>query len=264
MKNKIVSYLLAATVVLAPVAAPAIASASTLDELSVQSTVEVSAVSKIAEATNSAQQIADYAEWLKEQSKKHGWLTANLNVRQNPNTDCAVLAVLPFGSQVEYYDYNDEWTYIEYNGTVAYLNKSYITDDEQLIQEMIAEKQREEEERKNRNYSEDDLYVLSHVIYAEAGGGSRDEMIGAGSVVLNRVNHKDYPNTIQEVVFAKGQYACTWDGNYEKIPSKTAVEIAEYLLQNGSQFPANVVYQAEFLQGRGVYAKEGRTYFCYK
>lgn len=117
--------------------------------------------------------------------------------------------------------------------------------------------------KKQLSYSEDDLYVLSHCMYGEAGGGSEKLLSHVGSVVLNRVKHNSFSNTIQGVVFQKGQYACTWDGNYNKTPDATTIRIAKNLLINGSVLPANVVYQAGFRQGSGTYAVIDGVYFCY-
>ena len=116
---------------------------------------------------------------------------------------------------------------------------------------------------KKLSYSENDLYILSHLIYAEAGNQNWNFQVATGSVVLNRVKSNKFPNSIKGVVFQRGQYACTWDGNYNKTPSKQAKNVAKYLLQNGSQLPSYVIWQAEFRQGKGVYKKLGNTYFCY-
>lgn len=83
-------------------------------------------------------------------------------------------------------------------------------------------------------------------------------------MVLNRVVSSKFPNTIKEVVFQRGQYACTKDGNYYRDPTQKNREIAKYLLENGSQLPSNCIYQAQFKQGSGVYKKIGRTYICYE
>lgn len=117
--------------------------------------------------------------------------------------------------------------------------------------------------KNTHSYSQSDLYILSHIIYGEAGNQSWDFQVAAGSVVLNRVKSKKFPNTIKGVVFQKGQYASTWDGNYNKTPSERSKKVAQYLLKNGSQLPSYVLFQAEFKQGRGVYKKMGNTYFCY-
>lgn len=115
-----------------------------------------------------------------------------------------------------------------------------------------------------------DLYILSHIINAEAGDGncSHDLRIAVGSVVLNRVADPDFPDTIHDVVFDEGQYEPTWNGEYEKLPSEDSIETAKFLLENGSQIPANCVYQANFEQGSGTWKPYetiyGITYICYK
>ena len=118
------------------------------------------------------------------------------------------------------------------------------------------------------DYSADDLYNLAHVTYAEAGNCGWYMMISVASVVVNRVKSPLFPNTIQEVIFAPGQYAPTWNGTFWLEPSQEAIEVAEYVLENGSQIDESVVWQAEFPQGNGVYDKIespwGTTmYFCY-
>lgn len=117
-------------------------------------------------------------------------------------------------------------------------------------------------------YSETDLYVLSHIISAEAGNCSEDMMLSVGSVVLNRVADERFPNTIEEVVFQEGQYSPTWNGAYYAEPTEEAVEVAKILLEDGSAIDQSVVWQAEFPQGNGIYdtieSPWGTTmYFCY-
>lgn len=115
-----------------------------------------------------------------------------------------------------------------------------------------------------------DLYILSHIINAEAGDDncSHELRIAVGSVVLNRVADPDFPDTIHDVVFDEGQYEPTWNGKYEKLPSEDSIETAKFLLENGSQIPANCVYQANFEQGSGTWKPfetiYGITYICYK
>lgn len=112
----------------------------------------------------------------------------------------------------------------------------------------------------------EDLEILAHLLRGEAGSDwCSDEMVYyVGSVVLNRVAAKDFPDTIEGVVFQKGQYACTWDGNYDRKPTERHYRIAEDLLLNGSLLPEDVVFQAEFKQGSAVYAKVQNMYFCYR
>ena len=112
------------------------------------------------------------------------------------------------------------------------------------------------------NNYEHNLYVLSHIIYAEAGGEGDKTQKYVGSVVLNRVADSRFPNTIEGVVFQKGQYSPVRNGAYYKTPSERAVKNAKYLLDNGSILPSGVIFQSEFKQG-SVYEKVGNMYFCY-
>jgi len=113
--------------------------------------------------------------------------------------------------------------------------------------------------------NEEDIELLAHLIFAEAGSDwiEDETLYYVGSVVLNRVNSDLFPDTIYEVIYQRGQYACTWDGNINKTPTERCYVIAEDLLRNGSVLPEEVVFQAEFTQGSGVYAYQDNLYFCY-
>lgn len=90
-------------------------------------------------------------------------------------------------------------------------------------------------------------------------------MIGVGSVVLNRVANEAFPNTIYEVIHQTSpctQYTCDMSNE----PTAEAIEAADYLLRNGSQFPANVLYQANSPQGeiyKTLSTSYSTMYFCY-
>jgi hypothetical protein len=122
-----------------------------------------------------------------------------------------------------------------------------------------------------RTYTDEDLYVLSHIISAEAGNCGEDMLIAVGSVVLNRVADERFPNTIKDVVFQTEptlQYSPIRDGSYDKEPTDDALEVAEFLLENGSQLPADVIYQSNEIIGEYYTQIEpppgvGKTmYFC--
>ena len=113
--------------------------------------------------------------------------------------------------------------------------------------------------------STNDVELLAHLINAEAGATyCSDEMrYMVGSVALNRVESDLFPDTLEEVIFQRGQYACTWDGNFEKEPTENCYDIAYDLLIDGVEIPENVVFQAEFEQGDGVYKRVDNMCFCY-
>lgn len=122
-----------------------------------------------------------------------------------------------------------------------------------------------------RTYSENDLYVLSHIISAEAGNCGDGMLIAVGSVILNRTEDDRFPDTIEEVVFQTDpsvQYAPTVNGSYWNEPTDDAVKVAKMLLEEGSQLPADVIYQSNEILGEEYTHIDpppgigSRMYFC--
>ena len=126
-----------------------------------------------------------------------------------------------------------------------------------------------------KEYTEEQHEILSIIIYQEAGGDmcSDDTRRKVGSVFLNRVNSSLFPNTFEEVALGKRQYGTLYITGI-KWPDRAVLEgeqnavqrakdIAEELLINGSVLPENVIWQAEFEQGNGVYCYQDKIYFCY-
>ena len=115
-------------------------------------------------------------------------------------------------------------------------------------------------------YSEEDLYWLSHVIAAEVGDSTYESKAMCGLVVMNRVNSVSFKaNTIEDVLFSPGQYATVRSGRIYNEPDEESVEVARKILSGTIeiQIPENVVYQAMFPQGSGIYRKIGSEYYCY-
>ena len=132
--------------------------------------------------------------------------------------------------------------------------------------ELVGEPIPEEEESQEAmpSYTEEDLYILAHAICGEGQCYPDEEQLYIGSVILNRRDHGAYPDSIKGVVFQRGQYACTWDGNYYREPTEANWRNAKWLLENGSILPGNVVYQAGFRQGNGVYLQTRYHKYCYR
>lgn len=125
-----------------------------------------------------------------------------------------------------------------------------------------------ETELEPMEYTPDELYTLSHIIQAEAGYCQREMMEGVGSVVLNRVADERFPDTIDDVVHQPGQYSPVSSGIFDSVqPTKLAIDVAIDLLEYGSKYPPEVVWQSNFPQGDGTYitlsTSYSTMYFCY-
>ncbi len=67
-------------------------------------------------------------------------------------------------------------------------------------------------------YSSNDFELLARIISAEARGEPYLGQVAVGAVVLNRIEHPSFPDTLAGVVYQKGAFSCLDDGQfYEKI-----------------------------------------------
>ena len=115
----------------------------------------------------------------------------------------------------------------------------------------------------------DDLYLLSKLIYAEAGSDwlSNDFRLCVGEVVLNRVASPEFPDTIYDVIYQKNQYSSVSSPGFSTlVPSRDCVDVALRLLQGERQMVPSVVFQSNYAQGEIFSIHEdlrlGATYFC--
>ena len=109
-----------------------------------------------------------------------------------------------------------------------------------------------------------DLYLLAHVICGEAQNCPRSEQEYVGSVALNRVKSDRFPDTLSEVIYQTNpvQYACAWDGNFDREPTEENWDVAADLLENGSVLPDDVVWQSAEPQGSYTYIQTEYHYYC--
>lgn len=115
----------------------------------------------------------------------------------------------------------------------------------------------------------DDLYLLARVIFSEAGSYWLNEefRLCVGEVVLNRVASPEFPDTIHDVVYQKGQYSVVNSPGFDALaPGEDCVDIALRLLRGERRMVPSVVYQSDYVQGElfSLYndMRLGTTYFC--
>lgn len=121
-----------------------------------------------------------------------------------------------------------------------------------------------------KSYSEDDLFYLAAAVCREAGGESEEIQLLVANVIMNRVNSSLYPNTIYEVLTQYKQYGTMWkygisfpDWADDKVKEQ-CYSVAKRILEGERYCPENVLFQAEFEQGSGIFKQFGDDYyFCY-
>lgn len=75
--------------------------------------------------------------------------------------------------------------------------------------------------------SNNDLYLLAKCVYAEARGEPYVGQVAVAAVILNRVKHPDFPNTIYGVVYQPWAFTAVYDGQIGLEPNETAYQAAQ-------------------------------------
>ena len=124
-----------------------------------------------------------------------------------------------------------------------------------------------------QSYTQEEVELLAKLMYAEVGiylykfTEDEAEYIHklTGSVVIHRRNmNYRKAETIQDVIYDDGQYACVDNGSIEQEVPEIVYKWAEDLLRDGPIGPENMIYQAQFKQGSKEYDHVGNQYFCVK
>lgn len=90
-------------------------------------------------------------------------------------------------------------------------------------------------------YSSSDVWLLAKLIAAEARGESYKGQVAVGAVVLNRVSHASFPDSISGVIYQKGAFDCVTDSNWNTEPGDTAKKAAREAL-NGWDPTGGAIY----------------------
>lgn len=89
--------------------------------------------------------------------------------------------------------------------------------------------------------SEGDVYLLARLISAEARGEPYIGQVAVGAVVLNRIDHPSFPNSLSGVIYQSGAFSCLYDGQFDQPISDSAYRAAREAL-SGSDPTGGAIY----------------------
>jgi N-acetylmuramoyl-L-alanine amidase len=75
-------------------------------------------------------------------------------------------------------------------------------------------------------YSTNDVNLLARVISAESRGEPYEGQVAVGAVILNRIEHPSFPNTLAGVVYQPGAFSCMDDGGINAAVADSAYKAA--------------------------------------
>lgn len=120
----------------------------------------------------------------------------------------------------------------------------------------------------NSSYSGSDEYLLARVVYSEARGEPYTGKVAVAAVVLNRVRHPDFPNSISGVVYQPYAFTAVHDGQINLSPDEESKRAARDAM-NGWDPTNNSIYYYNpvtatnsWIRSRPLVTVIGKHYFC--
>lgn len=116
--------------------------------------------------------------------------------------------------------------------------------------------------------TEANIYLLARIISAEARGEPYTGQVAVGAVVLNRIEHPSFPDTLSGVIYQNGAFTAVTDGQFDQPISDSAYRAARDAL-NGWDPTGGCIYyynpaktSNKFIWSRPVVITIGSHRFC--
>lgn len=113
-----------------------------------------------------------------------------------------------------------------------------------------------------------DLDLLARLISAEARGEPYEGQVAVGAVVLNRVKHPSFPNSISGVIYQPGAFSCLDDGQFNEPVAESAYRAARDAM-NGWDPSYGAIYYfnpvtatSKWIWSRPLIVNIGKHRFC--
>ena len=117
-------------------------------------------------------------------------------------------------------------------------------------------------------YSSADFELLARIISAEARGESYLGQVAVGAVILNRIEHPSFPDTLSGVIYQKGAFSCHYDGQFYEPIADSAYSAARDAI-NGLDPSGGAIYYynpstatSKWIFSRPVITTIGAHRFC--
>ena len=116
--------------------------------------------------------------------------------------------------------------------------------------------------------SDGNLDLLARLISAEARGEPYEGQVAVGAVVLNRVEHPSFPNSISGVIYQPGAFSCLDDGQFNEPVAESAYRAARDAM-NGWDPSYGAIYYfnpatatSKWIWSRPLIVNIGKHRFC--
>lgn len=116
--------------------------------------------------------------------------------------------------------------------------------------------------------TEANVNLLARIISAEARGEPYSGQVAVGAVILNRVEHPSFPDTLSGVIYQPGAFTAITDGQFNQAVTESAYRAARDAL-NGTDPSGGAIYYynpdraiSQWIRTRPVIKRIGKHLFC--
>lgn len=116
--------------------------------------------------------------------------------------------------------------------------------------------------------SSSEVALLARLISAEARGEPYTGQVAVGAVVLNRIKHPSFPNTMSGVIYQPGAFSCIDDGQFNEPVASSCYQAARDAL-NGWDPSGGAIYYfnpvtatSKWIWSRPLIVTIGKHRFC--
>lgn len=113
-----------------------------------------------------------------------------------------------------------------------------------------------------------EVYLLARAINGEARGEPYSGQVAVGAVILNRVKHPSFPNTVAGVIYQKGAFTAVSDGQIDAAMTSSCEKAARDAL-NGWDPTGGAIYYYnpvtatnQWIRSRPIIVTIGKHVFC--
>ncbi len=117
-------------------------------------------------------------------------------------------------------------------------------------------------------YSQNDIKLMANAVYGEARGEPYEGQVAVAAVILNRVQHSSFPNSVASVIYQPGAFTAVADGQINLTPNDTARKAVLDAI-NGWDPTGNCIYYfnpdtatSKWIWGRPQVMTIGQHIFC--
>ena len=113
-----------------------------------------------------------------------------------------------------------------------------------------------------------DVNLLARLISAEARGEPYSGQVAVGAVVLNRIEHPSFPNTLSGVIYQRGAFSCLDDGQFDEPVAESAYRAARDALHGWDPSGGAIYYfnpataTSSWIWSRPYMTTIGKHRFC--